>query len=76
MTIMEALILDKKVISTNIPGPSEFLSQGYGYLVEDSVDGILKGMQEFEKTGLKRLTKFDAQAFNKNALAEFEAIFN
>ena len=76
MTIMEALILDKKVISTNSPGPSEFLSQGYGYLVEDSVDGILKGMQEFEKTGLKRLTKFDAQAFNKNALAEFEAIFN
>lgn len=76
MTIMEALILDKKVISTNIPGPSEFLSQGYGYLVEDSVDGILKGMQEFEKTGLKTLTKFDAQAFNKNALAEFEAIFN
>lgn len=76
MTIMEALILDKKVISTNIPGPSEFLSHGYGYLVEDSVDGILKGMQEFEKTGLKTLTKFDAQAFNKNALAEFEAIFN
>lgn len=76
MTIMEALILDKKVISTNIPGPSEFLSHGYGYLVEDSVNGILKGMQEFEKTGLKTLTKFDAQAFNKNALAEFEAIFN
>lgn len=75
MTIMEALILDKKVVSTNIPGPSEFLSEGYGYLVEDSEDGILQGMNEFKATGLKELAKFDAEAFNQNALKEFEAIF-
>lgn len=76
MTIMEALILDKKVISTDIPGPSEFLKNGYGYLVEDSEDGILKGLQEFKSTGLNSLTKFDAEAFNENALSEFEAIFD
>lgn len=76
MTIMEALILDKKVISTDIPGPSEFLKDGYGYLVEDSENGILKGLKEYKITGLKSLIKFDAEAFNKNALAEFEAIFD
>lgn len=76
MTIMEALILDKKVISTDIPGPSEFLKEGYGYLVEDSENGILKGLKEYKTTGLKSLIKFDAEAFNKNALGEFEAIFN
>lgn len=76
MTIMEALILNKKVVSTNIPGPSEFLKQGYGYLVEDSVDGILKGMKEYAATGLKDLTKFDAEKFNENALREFNKIFD
>lgn len=76
MTIMEALILDKKVISTNIPGPSEFLMQGYGYLVDDSVDGVLKGMKEYVSTGLNSLTKFDAEKFNENALEEFNRIFD
>lgn len=76
MTIMEALILDKKVISTDIPGPSEFLKQGYGYLVKDSEDGILKGMKEYKLNGLKSLVKFDAEAFNKQALEEFEKIFD
>lgn len=76
MTIMEALILDKKVISTDIPGPSEFLSEGYGYLVKDSEDGLLKGMKEYKLNGLKSLIKFDAEAFNKQALEEFEAIFD
>ena len=74
MTIMEALILDKPVISTDITGPREFLEDGYGYLVEDSERGILEGMQQFAKGSLKTLKKFNAIEFNKKALNEFNSI--
>ena len=75
MTIMEALILEKKVISTKIPGPKEFLGKGgYGYLVEDSKDGILQGMNDFKAGKLDNLNNFDANEFNENALKEFEKI--
>lgn len=71
MTIMEALILDKKIISTNIEGPKNFLSQGYGYLVDISTDAICDGMMKYKKDKLKELKKFDANKFNENALLEF-----
>ena len=71
MTIFEALILDKKVICTDITGPREFLSKGYGYLVEKTPEGICKGMRKFKETGLKELKKFNAEEFNQKALKEF-----
>ncbi|MCH5321381.1 MAG: CDP-glycerol glycerophosphotransferase family protein [Eubacterium sp.] len=74
MTIMEALILDKTVISTNIPGPSEFLSRGYGHLVEDSKEGLLKGMCDFKKGEITTSKKFDAKTFNDNSIKEFNAL--
>lgn len=76
MVIMEALILRKPVISTNITGPKDFLEQGYGLLVEDSVEGLVKGMMEYKKTGLSWLKSFDYVRFNKDALEEFKKIIN
>lgn len=75
MVIMEALILKKPVISTNITGPREFLEQGYGFLVEDSVDGLIKGMEAFKKNGLSFLKTFDYVEFNKIANEEFRGLF-
>ena len=76
MSIMEALIIGKKVISTNISGPREFLSQGYGYLVDDSEDGILAGLNDFSDGKLSALTPFDAEEFNVKALREFKELLN
>ena len=76
ITIMEALILEKPVVSTNITGPSEFLGQGYGTLVENSEKGILKGMEDFTNGKIKNTKKFDAYEFNKNALNEFNKLIN
>lgn len=75
MVIMEALILNKPVISTAITGPKEFLEQGYGYLVEDSIEGLYLGMEEYRKTHLNELAKFDYIEFNKKALIEFNNLF-
>lgn len=74
MSIMEALILKIPVISTNITGPREFLQQGYGQLVEDSTEGIKKGFEMFER-GEIAASSFNAEDFNSQAIAEFEALF-
>ena len=74
MSIMEALILDKPVICTNIDGPRKFLEQGYGYIVDNSVAGLVKGMKDAFDGEIK-LKKFDADEFNEKALQEFYDIF-
>ncbi len=71
MTIMEALILKKPVISTDIPSIRSFFSEGYGYLVENSTKGLYNGMIDFKNNKLKELKKFNAEEFNKVALKEF-----
>jgi Putative glycosyl/glycerophosphate transferases involved in teichoic acid biosynthesis TagF/TagB/EpsJ/RodC len=72
MTIMEALILGKPVVSTDIPGPAEFLREsGCGLLVEDSTEGVLDGFNAYYDGRLRSLKPFDAEAFNRKALAEF-----
>lgn len=70
MSIMEALILDKTVVSTDITGPREFLTQGYGYLVDDSTEGVYQGLVDSYRTDLQ-LKKFDAIEFNRKAVKEF-----
>ncbi|MDD6396530.1 MAG: glycosyltransferase [Firmicutes bacterium] len=75
VTIMEALVLGKTVISTDIVGPRQFLRRGYGYLVEESEDGLANGMCKFIEGTLPEAKFFDAEEFNRNAIAEFEAIF-
>lgn len=71
MSIMEALVLGVPVISVSIPGPREFLEQGYGFLVDDSTEGLLDGMRRFADGKISNLAPFDAEAFNENALREF-----
>lgn len=76
MTIIEALILDVPVISTNITGPREFLQQGYGYLVDDSEQGIIDGLNAYKDGRLTDIKKFDVLDFNKKAMDEFEQLFD
>lgn len=70
MSIMEALILDVPVVSTNIEGPREFLSQGYGELVDDSQEGVYDGLVKAYNHDLHTVP-FDSEAFNQKALQEF-----
>lgn len=74
MTIMEALILGKTVISTNIIGPREFLEKGYGYLVENSIEGLANGLKDFKNGKITKIKKFNSEEFNKKAEKEFHSI--
>lgn len=75
MTIMESLILNIPTMSVDIIGPRPFFKKGYVYLVKDSEEGILNGMNDYIKGNIKDLKKFDAEEFNEKALKEFENIF-
>ena len=75
MTIMESLILDIKTMAVNIEGPRKFFEKGYVYIVDNSTDGIIKGMNDYINGEIKELNKFDSEEFNKVALKEFENIF-
>lgn len=72
MTIMEALILGKPVVCTDITGPREFLqSKECGFIVENCVEGITDGFRAYIDGRLDSLKKFDAEEFNRLALDEF-----
>lgn len=75
MTVMESLILKVPTMSVDIVGPRPFFEKGYVYLVKDSKEGILEGMNAYLKGDIKELKTFDAEQFNKIALKEFEDIF-
>ena len=71
MTIMESLILNKPVISTEIPSVQRFFEDGYGYIVPNSTEGLYTGIKDFYCGKLQALKPFDAVKWNQQALQEF-----
>jgi CDP-glycerol glycerophosphotransferase len=70
MVLYEAFELGLDVISTDIPGPSEVLNQGYGLVVENSEDGLVEGMKAAIRGEVPHKT-FDFEAHNKFAVEQF-----
>ncbi|TSB48377.1 glycosyltransferase [Alkalicoccobacillus porphyridii] len=70
LVLMEAMVLDKPVIGTNVTGVRSVLEGGYGHLVGNSVEELSIGMLSFVKNGLNR-KKFDYDKYNKEALEMF-----
>ena len=70
LVLLEALVLGVPCISTNIDGPQSILSEEQGLLVEDSIEGLVFGMEEFIK-GRVPLQCFDANKYTRNAMESF-----
>ena len=75
VTILEALVLKKTVLATEIEGPRAFLSQGYGVLTPKTVSGLAAAMKDAADGKLPDMRMFDPEAFNRQALQEWEALF-
>jgi len=70
MVLLEALTLEVPTMSTDIPGPQSVLKDGSGLLVENSVAGLVSGMQQF-MDGRLTFTGFDAEAYQRRAIEMF-----
>lgn len=73
LVVLEALILDKPVISTNVVGPKSVLEGGYGTLVDNSVQGLVDGMRGF-LSGNMNHKRFDYEVYQKAAIRKFEDV--
>lgn len=72
LVILEALILDTFVISTDIPGPHDILKNGDGILVTCSADALADAMLDFiENRKLLGKRKFNPDDYVNKAIQQF-----
>ncbi|KAD4007149.1 tetratricopeptide repeat protein [Arthrobacter yangruifuii] len=70
IAVLEALILGKPVISTDVVGPKSILKGDYGLLVENTRDGLARGMIQFiENNPVYRA--FDYETYLKEGIGKF-----
>lgn len=76
LVVLESLILNKPVIATDVTGVRSILEDGYGMLVDNSIEGLVSGMQIYLDSGFEP-KKFDYEAYNEEAKKMFdERVFN
>jgi len=71
MTLLEALILEKPIIATDIVGNRSVLENRPGLLVENSEEGVYRGMLDYIEGNYKEENIFDDQEYNNSALNMF-----
>jgi CDP-glycerol glycerophosphotransferase len=75
IVLFESLALGVPIVATDIPGVTEFLSQGYGVTVENSQTGLTSGMLDSicrEKT----VAEYDIDAHNRDAVQKFHSMID
>ncbi|MBC2343978.1 glycosyltransferase [Listeria welshimeri] len=73
MVLLECLVLEKKIVSTNIPGSYSLLKNGYGLLVDSTVEGLAEGMEKV-MLGYNDFKQFDYKAYNRTARQMLEDV--
>ena len=73
LVLLEADTLGVPVMACNVPGPRGLLTEHGGILLEDSTEGLLKGMELFAQGKAHTLT-IDYEEMNRNAAAKAEAL--
>mgnify|MGYP001091629837 CR=1 FL=1 len=78
MVLLESLTLGLNIIATDIVANRYVLEEGkYGMLVEDSVEGLAKGMFTFKEQGCKTHdASFDYIGYNEKAMESFYRVLN
>lgn len=71
MVLLEALVLGKHVIATDITGSRFVLEGTSGRLVENSVQGLVGGIADFLSGNETDITPFDADLYQKKAAEAF-----
>jgi CDP-glycerol glycerophosphotransferase len=73
LVLLEAMILKKPIIATDIPPVKDVIDSGYGLVVENSEEGLIKGMMSF-LDGNVLAGNFDAEKYNQEAFKSFKSL--
>nr|WP_231557799.1 glycosyltransferase [Tetragenococcus muriaticus] len=78
MTLLEAIALNKPVVATDIEGNRSVLGDDsrYGDIVENSVNGLLRGMKKYISGEMKSTNDFDIQKYNEYAMTVFKKMID
>ena len=74
LVLLEADALGVPCICTEMKGPDEIMGKYGGIMVPNSKEGILEGISAFER-GEVRPMNIDFEAYNKQALSQFDNLF-
>ena len=75
VVFLEAKVLGKPIITTDISDSKKDIKDKYGIVTEKSEKGIYEGMKKFIKDGCN-IEKFDPQNYNNNILNHLDEIIN
>ncbi len=75
LVLFEADVANVPCICTEMDGPKEIINRYGGTMVENSCEGIVKGIEDFKKGEVKTMN-IDFAEYNKQAIAQFESLFN
>ena len=73
MVLVEAMILNKPIITTNVSDAKDDIENKYGIVVENSEKGVYEGMKEFLDKGFKP-EKFSPEDYNKKIIEKLNKI--
>lgn len=72
----ESMVMNLPIITTDVSDAKDMIDGKYGIVVENSADGVYKGMKEFLDKGFKIKKKFDPEKLNANSMQMLERLFN
>ena len=70
MVLFEAMILDRPIVCTDMPGPRDILQDRHGLIVDNSEDGLVRGLTRAFGGGVP-MEKFDYRTYVKDAKEHF-----
>lgn len=74
VVFVEAMVMNKPLVTTKVSDYQEVEDGGYGIVVENSVDGVYFGMKEFLDKGYKIESLFDAERFNRDIMEKLDLL--
>lgn len=76
VVFLEALILNKPIITTNVADATEDINNKFGKVLEKDENDIYIAMKDFIINGYEIKEKFNPKEYNNNIIRKLESIFN
>lgn len=76
VVFLEALVLNKPIITTNVADANEDIDNKFGKVVEKDSNEIYVAMKEFITNGYNIERKFNPKEYNNEIIKKLEQIFN